>query len=118
MLAAGRDGEAIESYEAALARHPGDVSLLNNLAWLLASTPDLSTGRRARAVELATRAAVLTDHRSAEVLDTLSLAQASAGRASESRETARRALAVAEAQGDDVLAAAIRTRLAEETATP
>jgi tetratricopeptide (TPR) repeat protein len=117
LQAAGRDGEAIESYEAALALHPRDVSLLNNIAWLLATNPGVATGGRARAVVLAAQAADLTDHRNADVLDTLSRAQASAGRERESRETARRALALAESQGDDDLAAELRARIEEEPGT-
>ena len=66
--------------------------------WLLATRPGVASEGRARAVVLAAQAADLTDHRNADVLDTLSRAQASAGLTEESRETARRALELAEKQ--------------------
>ena len=90
LQAVGRNRDAIESYEAALALHPHGVSLLNNVAWLLATTPGVGPEGRARAVLLAARAADLTDHGNPDVLDTLSQAQASAGLTEEARETARR----------------------------
>jgi tetratricopeptide (TPR) repeat protein len=74
LQAAGRDGDAIDSYEAALELQPSDVTLLNNVAWLLATTPGVGPEGRARAVLLATQAAELTDYENADVLDTLATA--------------------------------------------
>jgi Tfp pilus assembly protein PilF len=74
LQAAGRDGDAIDSYEAALELQPSDVTLLNNVAWLLATTPGVGPEGRARAVLLATQAAELTDYENADVLDTLETA--------------------------------------------
>jgi len=57
---AGRTREAIGRYETAIARASSDPFVLNNLAWLLATTPDDSARNGARAVEFAERASRLS----------------------------------------------------------
>jgi tetratricopeptide (TPR) repeat protein len=109
--AAGRAREAAASYREALRLGARDARVLNNLAWILATSSDPGLRDPAAAVALAEEAAAGDGGREAGILDTLSVAYAAAGRSAESRDAARRALARAEASGDAALAAEIRARL-------
>jgi len=91
----GNTPTAIEHYRRALELRP-DESVCNNLAWLYATHWDESVRDPVEAVELATRAAELTEFNDVNVLDTLAAAYASAGRFPEAVETAEQALASAE----------------------
>ena len=63
-------------------------------------------------MKLAERAAVLTAHKNAGVLDTLAAAQASAGRFTDAAMTAEKALVLAHSTGDEKLAKALPARIA------
>ena len=64
-----------------------------------------------RALELAERAASLTSHLDAAVLDALAIAHAANGQFERAAEIARRAVELATLDGDEELSAAIRERL-------
>lgn len=104
----GRESEAVDAYEAALERGERSPMLVNNFAWLLA-TGDAAWRDPARAVVLA-QEAVAANRTDAGALDTLATALASAGRETQARAIAERALAQAEATGDVSLATSIRRR--------
>ena len=72
-------GAAIEDYEQALRLEPDAPGAINDLAWLLATCGDAQFRDPPRAVELAARACELTQHQSADLLDTLAAAHAAAG---------------------------------------
>jgi len=108
--AAGRASEAAAAYREALRVGPRDARLLNNLAWLLATSSDPQLRDPAAAVALAEEAAASGDPE-AGILDTLSVAYAAAARPADARATALRALARAEQSGDAALAAEIRARI-------
>jgi tetratricopeptide (TPR) repeat protein len=91
----GRLAEAIAEYGTALAAQPADVSTLANLAWVLATCPDPALRDGPRAVDLAERAARLSNVRSLEVLKVLSAAYAEAGRFPEAAATDQQALELA-----------------------
>ncbi|MEZ6116411.1 MAG: ASPIC/UnbV domain-containing protein [Pirellulaceae bacterium] len=74
---AKHDAEAIAMYRLALVQDADNIAVLNNLAWKLAGANDKLLA--AEAVELARRAAKLTNHRSVTVLDTLATAQLAHG---------------------------------------
>jgi len=94
-LNSGRHEQAIADYEKAVRLYPTDESLkkepvdetllrtvqslLNNYAWVLATSPDdkLRDGRRA--IELATEACKLSDYKAAYILSTLAAAYAETG---------------------------------------
>ncbi len=78
-LARGQHKEAIADYEAALKLGEDDDGVLNNLAWVLATSPvdELRDGKRA--IELALKAAELTENKEAHILSTLAAAYAEAG---------------------------------------
>ncbi len=92
--AAGLAGDAEATYRAALARIPQNAGLLNDLAWLLATTWSDTVRDPAQAITLARQAVAIT--RSSSTLDTLATAQAAAGRFDEAVATSREALALAE----------------------
>jgi len=108
--ALGREAEAVAAWREALARGARSVGALNNLAWLLATSRDPRLRDSRQAVSLAEEAAGLSGQGDARVLDTLATAQAASGLRDEARRTAARALALAEARGDDALARSLRRR--------
>jgi Flp pilus assembly protein TadD len=81
---------------------------MNQVAWVLATSPDASVRNGAEAVKMATRAVELSGGREPDTLDTLAAAYAESGRWEQATETARRALALAR----EPLAKDIRARLA------
>ena len=78
-LSMGQQKEAIDDYEAALLQQPKDSGLLNNLAWIFATSTidELRNGQRA--LELAEQACEVTKYQQAHVLSTLAAAYAELG---------------------------------------
>ena len=76
---------------------------MNNLAWILATTDDAGLRNVAEAVRLSEKACSLTDNKNANLVDTLSVAYAAAGRISDAIGAAAIALDLAYAQKDDKL---------------
>ena len=107
-----RNAIAMKQWNLAIDLHPGDVRLLDAMAWLLATSPEASLRNGAKAVELAQRAARLSGGREPAILDTLAAAYAEAGRFGEAIETADRARKLAVDRGNHALAEAIEKRLA------
>jgi tetratricopeptide (TPR) repeat protein len=108
-------GATIEDYEKALRIEPDSPGAGNDLAWLLATCGDAQFRDPPRAVELATRACDLTQHQSADLLDTLAAAHAAAGDFDAAVSRAEQALARAGANPPPALAerlALYRTRQA------
>jgi tetratricopeptide (TPR) repeat protein len=95
-LEVGRPDVAIGELEEALRLRPSSDALLNNVAWLRATSPDATVRQPQRAVELARRA--IDAHGStASALDTLAAAYAAAGRFSEAVATQAEAVRQIEA---------------------
>jgi tetratricopeptide (TPR) repeat protein len=67
------------------------IEMLNNLAWILASTSNANIRNGPEAVQLAERACALTQRREPVLLGTLAAAYAAAGRFKEAVETAEEA---------------------------
>ena len=84
---------------------------MNNLAWILATCPDEQVRDPAEALQLAQRAAALTEHANASILDTLAGAQAAAGQFDHAISTARRAMTMAHDAGHSALAEQVKQRL-------
>jgi tetratricopeptide (TPR) repeat protein len=78
-LGIGQHAEAIADFDKALALDDDDDSLLNNFAWVLATSPDDKLRNGKRAIELATKASELTGHQTPHVLSTLGAAYAETG---------------------------------------
>lgn len=79
LLSIGKHKEAVADYEAALKLANEESGLLNNLAWVLSTSPmdDVRDGERA--IKLATKACELTDYKEAHILSTLASGYAETG---------------------------------------
>jgi tetratricopeptide (TPR) repeat protein len=75
----GRQAEAVADYEKSVKLDPKDDLLLNNYAWVLATSPDEKLRDGNRAIELATKACELTKYKAPHVLSTLAAAYAETG---------------------------------------
>lgn len=95
-LSIGKHAEAIEDYEKELENDPEDSGTLNNLAWVLATTPkdELRDGKRA--LELAIKSCELTDYSKPHILSTLASAHAEVGDFDKAMEWIDKALKLAE----------------------
>jgi Flp pilus assembly protein TadD len=102
----GKTAEAADQYRHLLNLQPDSVEALNNLAWILASSPMDSLRNGAEAVRLAERACELTQHRAPVLLGTLAAAYAEAGRYQEAADTAEKARALALSAGQTQVAEA------------
>jgi len=58
---------------------PDDQGVLNNLAWVLATSPDAKLRDGRRAIELAEKACELSEYKLAHILSTLAAAYAETG---------------------------------------
>jgi tetratricopeptide (TPR) repeat protein len=91
-LSIGQHAEAIADYETAIKKQPEDDGVLNNLAWVLAtSTIDgLRDGKRA--IELAMKACELTEFKQAHILSTLAAGYAETGDFEKAQEWSAKAV--------------------------
>lgn len=94
---AGRQKEAIRDYRKLLATDAEDESALNNLAWMLATSPDDALRDGKAAIETARKAAELTEFKKAYILSTLAAGYAETG----DFKTALEWISKAEAVSDD-----------------
>lgn len=78
-LSKGDHKSAIADYETALKLAEDDDGVLNNLAWVLATSPIDELRNGSRAVELAVKAAELTEYKEAHILSTLAASYAETG---------------------------------------
>lgn len=101
----GQPVTAVAQYREALCRQPDHPELLNNLAWLLATSPDDAVRDGTEAVRLAERACDLTDRREPQLLGTLAAAYAEAGRFEDALRVAESARTLAVQAGLDAVAA-------------
>jgi tetratricopeptide (TPR) repeat protein len=107
----GREADAIDCLQRALARRPDWPLVLDDLAWLLATTRDPARRDPARAVQLAELACRGESAPHPKRLDTLAAAYAAAGRFDAAVRTAEQALQSARQQQQTRLAEGIAQRL-------
>jgi hypothetical protein len=117
LLERGRASEAVAHWEESLRLLPGYLEAANNLAWLLATTPNERVRDPARAIAVAEQARAIAERPDvadpaelASVLDTLAAAQAAAGRFADAARTAAESHALALRSGDTALAAEVAER--------
>ncbi len=78
-LNTGDHADAVTDYEAALKMKPDDSGILNNLAWVLATSPDDKVRNGKRSIELSTQAAKMSEYKQAFILSTLAAGYAETG---------------------------------------
>lgn len=114
-LAHDKNGEqelAIEGYLKLIQAKPGSIDIKNNLAWLLATTPDDSLRDGQRALALAMEINEATNFSNPVPLDTLATAYAEVGDFSRAIETLRKAIEIARTTGRDSLIIKLGERIA------
>ncbi|QDU91252.1 lipoprotein NlpI [Pirellulimonas nuda] len=91
-LSVGKHAEALKDFESSLAESPDDSGVLNNFAWTLATSPfdELRDGKRA--LEMATKAAEITEFNQAHILSTLAAAYAEMGEYDKAIEWSQKAI--------------------------
>jgi tetratricopeptide (TPR) repeat protein len=97
----------LRHFQAAVQLAPDSPLALNELAWLLATSPDAALRNGPEAVQLAEHGCAVTSRRDPMLLDTLAAAYAEAGRFPEAISAAQEALALARTTGDE--ATVVRT---------
>jgi len=110
-LEQGKLSSAVEHFNQALRVKPNWPDIYNQLARLWAVQQEPGFHDPEKAIRLAERACELTGYKSPEILDTLAIAYAAAGRFSQAIETAQKAMDLAESAGQKALANEIRKRL-------
>jgi tetratricopeptide (TPR) repeat protein len=78
-LSVGKHAEAVADYERALKIRPDDSGILNNFAWVLATSMDDAVRDGERAIKMATKACELTKFEAAHILSTLASGYAETG---------------------------------------
>jgi tetratricopeptide (TPR) repeat protein len=103
-LNVGKHAEAIADFEEALKLEPEDSSVLNNLAWVLATSPEANLRDGKRAVDLATKACELTEYKLPHILSTLAAAFAESGNFDNAVEWSQKAVDMHDPENDAQLA--------------
>jgi len=93
-ISIGDHAAAIADLEKAHKIEPDDTGVLNNLAWLLATSPDAELRDGKRAIELAEKACEETQWKAAHIISTLAAGYAETGNFEKAREYSRKAVEV------------------------
>ncbi|MDO5113702.1 MAG: tetratricopeptide repeat protein, partial [Planctomycetia bacterium] len=102
-LLAGKQKESIADYEKVLALAPENDVALNNLAWILGTSPDDSLRDAERAIALGTKVCELTQYANPGYLSTLAAAYAEKGDFEKALEWIQKAMEIAEKNQDKTL---------------
>ena len=100
-ISIGEHEAAVADLEKALDLRPDDSGVLNNLAWVLATSPDEKLRDGPRAVELATKACEVTDWKQAHIISTLAAGHAEQGDFEAAKKFSRQAVD-AQSEADEV----------------
>jgi tetratricopeptide (TPR) repeat protein len=113
-LSIGKHAEAVADLEAALKADPKISGVLNNLAWVLATSPDDAVRNGKRAVELATKACEETEYKRPHILSTLAAAYAESGDFDTAIKWSTKAVELSTAAGDDKTEDDVQEQLKKE----
>lgn len=112
LLSYGKHAEAVEAYETALKIEADETGgTLNNLAWVLATSPYDEVRNGDKALEYGVKACEATDYKQAHILSTLAAAHAEKGDFEAARKWSKEAVKLA---GEDESTAEIRDHLKTE----
>jgi tetratricopeptide (TPR) repeat protein len=106
MVKMGYYGEAEARLEAALQIAPQSTDVLNNLAWVLATSTDAKARNGTRAVQMAEQACDLTHYHNPFFMTTLAAAYAEAGRFDDAIAMTQKTITLADQYGLDSLSGA------------
>ena len=107
----GQRAQALVEWRQALRQAPGDLRLLHDVAWLLATCADPALRNGTEAIALGEHAVELSGGREPTLLSTLAAAYAEAGRFDQAIELEKRAIDRASEQGNAPLVSSLRSRL-------
>jgi len=102
-LNVGKHAEAIADYEKAIKLQPKDSGILNNFAWVLATSPDDKLRDGKRAIRLATDACEATEYKLPHVLSTLAAAYAETGDFDSAVKWSAKAVEIGDKEHDEAL---------------
>ena len=100
LISIGEHEKAARDLKAALKLHPEDSGVLNNLAWLFATSPDNELRDATQAIALATKACEETEWKAAHIISTLAAGYAESGDFKKACEYSKKALAADAGNGD------------------
>jgi tetratricopeptide (TPR) repeat protein len=113
-LNTGQHEEAIADFERIINRDEVDDGVLNNFAWVLATSPDDELRDGKRAVELATKAAERTNYETPHILSTLAAAYAETGDFENAKKWSAKSIELAQKAIESADSDAERERLQKE----
>lgn len=105
--------EALAHWKKALSSEPNHLAVLNQVAWLLATSPDHCVRDGAQAVAYAQKARKIAGADKPEILDTLAAAYAESGKFPLATNIARHALLLATQQNNQALSEQLRARISQ-----
>jgi tetratricopeptide (TPR) repeat protein len=112
LVTKGHATEGLAQWRKALQQDPDNLRILNDAAWLTATSPDPALRDGKEALRLAGRAAQLTASRDPAILGTLAAAFAETKDYDKAIETEKQAVSLATQQGKTDLSAALTDRIA------
>jgi tetratricopeptide (TPR) repeat protein len=107
----GKHAEAIADFDKALALKDSDESLLNNFAWVLATSPDDKLRDGTRALKLATKAAEASGYETPHILSTLAAAYAETGDYDNATKWSQKSVELAQKEVDNAKPEDDKTKL-------
>lgn len=111
LVMTGRGAEGLAYWRQALSKDPDNLQVLNDTAWVLATSSDTALRDGTAALPLAEHAVQLTSEREPAILGTLAAVYAETGRFDKAIELEQRATDLATQQGNAALAQSLNTRL-------
>jgi tetratricopeptide (TPR) repeat protein len=111
LMTEGQGARGLAEWRQALRQEPDNLQVINDAAWVLATSRDAALRNGTEAVTLAEHAAKLTSAKEPALMATLAAAYAETGRFDQAVELEKRAIELAAEQGKSALVSTLRARL-------